>query len=56
MENEKQTFKEIVEMITSACNAHFVNGTRDIRHTVVECATQIYIAQMKGEYYGIHKT
>lgn len=45
---ENKSFKEIVQMITSACNAAFTNGTRDIRNTVLECATQIYIAQIKG--------
>lgn len=45
---ENKSFKEIVQMITSACNAAFANGTRDIRNTVLECATQIYIAQMKS--------
>lgn len=46
--DNKLSFKEIIQMITSACNATFTNGTRDIRNTVLECATQIYIAQMKG--------
>ena len=46
---ENKSFKELVQMITNACNAVFPAGTRDIRHTVIECATQIYIAQMKGE-------
>ena len=50
-----KSYKEILQMITSACNATFANGTRDIRNIVLECATQIYIAQMKGascERYG----
>ena len=45
---ENKPFKEILQMVSSACNATFTNGTRDIRNTVLECATQIYIAQMKG--------
>ena len=45
---ENKSFKEIIQMVASACNATFTNGTRDIRNTVLECATQIYIAQMKG--------
>lgn len=45
---ESKTFKEILQMVTSACGASFTNGVRDIRSTVLECATQIYIAQMKG--------
>ena len=45
---ENKSFKDILQIISSACNATFSNGTRDIRNTVLECATQIYIAQMKG--------
>ena len=45
---ENKSFKEILQMVSGACNATFANGTRDIRQTVLECATQIYIAQMKG--------
>ena len=45
---EHNSFKEILQMITSACNATFTYGIRDIRSNVLECATQIYIAQMKG--------
>lgn len=43
-----QSFDEIVKMIAKSCNNYFTNGVRDIRNTVLECATQIYIAQMKG--------
>lgn len=45
---ENKTFKEIVQMIANACNATFSSGIRDIRPNIIECATQIYIAQMKG--------
>lgn len=50
---ENKSFKEILQMITSACNATFTNGTRDIRNVVLECATQIYIAQMKDGGKGV---
>ena len=43
---EHNSFEEILQMVASACNATF--GIRDIRSNVLECATQIYIAQMKG--------
>jgi hypothetical protein len=46
--DNKLSFEEIIQMITSACNTTFINGTRDIRNTVLECATRIYIAQMIG--------
>ncbi len=44
---KNKSFMEILGMIVSACNNTFNNGTRDIKSTVLECATQIYIAQMK---------
>lgn len=40
-----KTFREIVAMITDACNASFYSGAKDIKETVINCATQIYIAQ-----------
>lgn len=45
------TFNEIVKMIVSACNHHFYNGTRydGLNNTIIECATKIYIEQMKNE-------
>lgn len=45
---EKKTYGEILRMIVSACNTSLYSGTKEIKETVVECATQIYIAQMKG--------
>jgi hypothetical protein len=45
---EKKSFEEILKMVSRACNATFYSGTRDVLKTVLECATQIYIAQMKG--------
>lgn len=41
-----ESFSQILHMAVNACNANFYTGTRDIRETVLECATQIYIAQM----------
>lgn len=49
MRNEKQTFKDILSMIISACNREFYSGAKDAKETVIECATKIYIAQMKGD-------
>lgn len=45
---ENKSFYEILKMVTNGCNDIFSNGIRDIRPNVLECATQIYIAQMKG--------
>lgn len=45
---QNKSFEEILEMISRACNSVFYTGTKDIKGTVLECATQIYIAQMKG--------
>ena len=42
---ETKSFEQILSMVISACNGQFYSGTRDIQATVVECATQIYIAQ-----------
>lgn len=43
----EKSYDEIMRMIINACNNHFYNGTKDVKKTVIECATQIYIAQMK---------
>ena len=41
-----ETFKEILGMVVAACNKYlFVD--RDLQKKELECATQIYIAQMK---------
>lgn len=45
---ENKSFEEIVRMIANACNSVFYAGTKDRKDTILECATQIYIAQMKG--------
>ena len=42
---DNKSFEEILRMVASACNSIFYTGTKD---TILECATQIYIAQMKG--------
>ena len=44
----KMSYDEILRMIINACNNRFYNGAKDIKETVVECATQIYITQMKN--------
>lgn len=49
---ENMTFREIVEMIVKACNASFYSGTKDIKETVLNCATQIYIAQQATKKGG----
>lgn len=41
-----KSFDEIVYMISHACNKHFYTGDKDIKETIVKCATEIYIAQM----------
>ena len=41
-----ESFKEILCMVVNACNKYlFVD--RDLQKKQLECATQIYIAQMK---------
>lgn len=42
----KKSYNEIMQMITNACNEHFYSGAKDVKEIVIECATQIYIAQM----------
>lgn len=34
-------------MIVSACNAEFYTGSKEVKDTIIECATKIYIEQMK---------
>lgn len=43
-----ETFGEILHMIEIACNQHLYDGARRYEEKIIECATQIYIAQMKG--------
>ncbi len=45
----KKTFNEILRIINNACNDVFYSGARDVKATVIECATRIYIAQMQEE-------
>lgn len=45
----KKSFSEILSMVVSACNKEFYRGASDITDTALECATQIYIAQMNIE-------
>ena len=42
----KNTYNEILEMIVSACKRNFADDVKDKENTIIECATQIYIAQM----------
>ena len=42
----EKSYDEIMRMIIGACNNHFYSGAKDENKTVIECATQIYIAQM----------
>ena len=42
----EQSYDEIMRMIINACNNNFYSGAKDEKKTVIECATQIYIAQM----------
>lgn len=48
MPNDSMSFKEILRMITNACNDVFYHGVGEAKNKVIECATQIYIAQNKG--------
>ena len=49
----KKSFSEILSMVVSACNKEFYRGASDITDTALECATQIYIAQMNIEQEGV---
>lgn len=40
------TFDEIMIMIHNACCKVFINGAKGHEETVIQCATQIYVAQM----------
>ena len=42
----EKSYNEIMQMIIGACNNNFYSGAKDEKKTVIECATQIYIAQM----------
>ena len=42
----KKSYDEIIRMIINACNDYFYRCAEDDMKTVIECATQIYIAQM----------
>ena len=44
-----RTFKEILKMVSDACTSVFYSGDKDAKQTVIECATQIYIAEMKED-------
>lgn len=40
------TFDEIVKMVTKACLKNFYKGYGGHEEVIIQCATQIYIAQM----------
>lgn len=46
------TYKEIMTMIHNACHNVFYNGDKGHEETVIQCATQIYIAQMNENKAG----
>ena len=46
------TYKEIMTMIHNACCKVFYNGDKGHEETVIQCATQIYIAQMNENKAG----
>ena len=41
------TFKDILSMVDNACSRVFYTGSKDAKETVIQCATQIYIQQMR---------
>lgn len=40
------SFDEIVKMVTRACIRNFRGGYGNHEEAIIQCATQIYIAQM----------
>lgn len=49
---ERLTYKEILQMVESACSQTFYYGSKGFTETVLKCATEIYIAQMKEDKAG----
>lgn len=49
---ERLTYKEILQMVESACSQTFYYGSKGFQETVIKCATEIYIAQMKEDKAG----
>jgi hypothetical protein len=43
-----RTFEEILSMVAIACDRVFNDGDFGKKTVMLECATQIYIEQMKG--------
>nr|DAU88553.1 MAG TPA: hypothetical protein [Caudoviricetes sp.] len=41
------TYQQILIMVDNACTTVFYSGSRGREEKIIECATQIYIAQMK---------
>lgn len=49
MANDK-TFDEIVYMVADACRENFYLGLKEVREEkILDCATEIYIAQMRKD-------
>ena len=42
----EKSYNEIMRMIINACNNYFNSDAKDEKKTIIECATQIYIAQI----------
>lgn len=47
-----KSFGEILEMVENACSRTFYYGSKGFQETVLKCATEIYIAQMKEAEAG----
>ena len=42
-----ESYEQILRMVKNACNSTFYHGYTGNEEKVIECATQIYIEQMK---------
>lgn len=49
------SFDEIVAMIIRSFNKRYSTGTSEVKGKVLECATQIYIEQMKRDDIACRK-
>lgn len=52
MAYKEMTYKEILTMVSNSAYNYFIHGLdyNGLKSTIVECATNIYIEQMKLEY------
>ena len=46
---QNKTFEQLLKMVNNACHSVFYTGAKDIKETVLECATKIYIEQMRTD-------